>query len=183
MAERLSGHDRIARVSAVYGVLASHSDLSMADPRGDLTRASVTTKFALSYQQLSLRIRGSLKFWVSHPKKGRSNHKHRTSSYVLLMGQLRKNQRGTRMTESNGSGQAYWRANIRLMMICLAIWAFVAFGLGIILRPLLMGISIGGADLGFWFAQQGSIYVFLALIFYYAIRMNVIDRKYGVEEE
>ena len=87
------------------------------------------------------------------------------------------------MTESNGSSQAYWRANIRLMMICLAIWAFVAFGLGIILRPLLMGISIGGADLGFWFAQQGSIYVFLALIFYYAIRMNVIDRKYGVEEE
>ena len=87
------------------------------------------------------------------------------------------------MTEGNGSGHAYWRANIRLMMICLAIWAFVAFGLGIILRPLLMGISIGGADLGFWFAQQGSIYVFLALIFYYAIRMNVIDRKYGVEEE
>lgn len=87
------------------------------------------------------------------------------------------------MTEGKDSSHAYWRANIRLMMICLAIWAFVAFGLGILLRPLLMGISIGGADLGFWFAQQGSIYVFLALIFYYAIRMNVIDRKYGVEEE
>lgn len=86
------------------------------------------------------------------------------------------------MTESNGSGHAYWRENIRLVMICLAIWAFVSFGLGIILRPLLMGISIGGADLGFWFAQQGSIYVFLALIFYYAIRMNAIDRKHGVEE-
>ena len=87
------------------------------------------------------------------------------------------------MTESNGSGHAYWRANIRLMIICLAIWAFVAFGLGIILRPLLMGISIGGADLGFWVAQQGSIYVFLALIFYYAVRMNALDREHGVEEE
>ena len=87
------------------------------------------------------------------------------------------------MTESSGSGRAYWRANIRLVMICLVIWAFVSFGLGIILRPLLMGISIGGADLGFWFAQQGSIYVFLALIFYYAVRMNAIDREHGVEEE
>lgn len=87
------------------------------------------------------------------------------------------------MTESSGSGRAYWRANIRLVMICLVIWAFVSFGLGIILRPLLMGISIGGADLGFWFAQQGSIYVFLALIFFYAIRMNAIDREHGVEEE
>ncbi|MGI9412303.1 MAG: DUF4212 domain-containing protein [Hyphomicrobiales bacterium] len=87
------------------------------------------------------------------------------------------------MTESSGSGRAYWRANIRLVVICLVIWAFVSFGLGIILRPLLMGISIGGADLGFWFAQQGSIYVFLALIFFYAVRMNAIDREHGVEEE
>ncbi len=86
------------------------------------------------------------------------------------------------MTESNGSGNAYWKENIRLVMFCLAIWAFVSFGLGILFRPMLMGISIGGADIGFWFAQQGSIYVFLALIFFYATRMNAIDRKHGVEE-
>ena len=87
------------------------------------------------------------------------------------------------MSENNVSGQAYWRANLRLMTLCLAIWALVSFGFGIILRPLLSGISIGGTDLGFWFAQQGSIYVFLILIFFYAIRMNKIDREYGVQEE
>ena len=59
----------------------------------------------------------------------------------------------------------------------------MSFGFGIILRPLLSGISIGGTDLGFWFAQQGSIYVFLILIFYYAIRMNALDREFGVQED
>ena len=87
------------------------------------------------------------------------------------------------MSSNDDSDQSYWRENIRLIMICLAIWAFVSFGLGIILRPLLTGIYVGGADLGFWFAQQGSIYVFLALIFFYAVRMNAIDRKYGVSED
>ncbi len=80
------------------------------------------------------------------------------------------------------SSDAYWAANKRLIYICLAIWAFVSFGLGIILRPMISGISVGGADLGFWFAQQGSIYTFLILIFFYAWRMNKIDREYGVEE-
>ena len=87
------------------------------------------------------------------------------------------------MSEKDGSGQRYWQANLRLMTICLIIWAIVSFGLGIILRPLLSGISIGGTDLGFWFAQQGSIYVFLILIFYYAIRMNALDREFGVQED
>ncbi|MGF1502614.1 MAG: DUF4212 domain-containing protein [Paracoccaceae bacterium] len=81
------------------------------------------------------------------------------------------------------SDNAYWKANIRLVTICLVIWAVVSFGLGILFRPLLSGISVGGTDLGFWFAQQGSIYVFLILIFVYAIAMNRIDRAYGVEEE
>ncbi len=80
-------------------------------------------------------------------------------------------------------GVAYWKANIRLVTVCLIIWAVVSFGFGIILRPLLSGISIGGTDLGFWFAQQGSILVFLALIFFYAFRMNAIDRAHGVDEE
>jgi len=78
---------------------------------------------------------------------------------------------------------AYWQANVRLILISLAIWALVSFGFGILLRPLLAGISVGGADLGFWFAQQGSILVFLALIFFYAWRMNKLDAEHGVGEE
>ena len=78
---------------------------------------------------------------------------------------------------------SYWSANIRLVTICLVIWAICSFGFGIILRPLLKGIPVGGTDLGFWFAQQGSILVFLALIFYYAFRMNSLDREHGVDEE
>jgi putative solute:sodium symporter small subunit len=80
------------------------------------------------------------------------------------------------------SSDAYWAANKRLIYICLAIWAFVSFGLGIVFRPMISGIMVGGADLGFWFAQQGSIYTFLVLIFFYAWRMNKIDREFGVEE-
>ena len=81
------------------------------------------------------------------------------------------------------SSNAYWAANIRIVTICLIIWAIVSFGFGILLRPLLAGISVGGADLGFWFAQQGSILVFLALIFFYAWRMNRLDAEHGVDEE
>ena len=79
--------------------------------------------------------------------------------------------------------KGYWAANVRIITVCLVIWALVSFGFGILLRPLLSGISVGGTDLGFWFAQQGSILVFLALIFFYAWRMNRLDREYGVEEE
>ena len=61
--------------------------------------------------------------------------------------------------------------------------AICSFGFGILLRPLLAGISVGGTDLGFWFAQQGSILVFLALIFFYAWRMNKLDAEHGVSEE
>lgn len=78
---------------------------------------------------------------------------------------------------------AYWKANIRLIMISLVIWALVSFGFGILLRPMLAGIPVGGTDLGFWFAQQGSILVFLALIFFYAWRMNKLDAEHGVEEQ
>jgi putative solute:sodium symporter small subunit len=86
------------------------------------------------------------------------------------------------MAENNDNGQAYWKANINLITICLIIWFVVSFGFGLLLRPALSGIAVGGTDLGFWFAQQGSIYVFLGLIFFYAIRMNTIDKKFGVEE-
>ncbi len=80
------------------------------------------------------------------------------------------------------SSNAYWAANIRLIKICLVIWFVVSFGFGILLRPMLAGIGVGGTDLGFWFAQQGSIIVFLILIFFYAWRMNKLDAEHGVEE-
>lgn len=76
----------------------------------------------------------------------------------------------------------YWSTNLRLIIVTLAIWAFVSYGLGLLLRPLFMGIHIGGADLGFWFAQQGSIFTFLALITFYAWRMNKLDDEFGLED-
>jgi putative solute:sodium symporter small subunit len=79
--------------------------------------------------------------------------------------------------------QAYWKANLRLVGICLAIWFVVSYGFGILLVDLLNKIPLFGFKLGFWFAQQGSIYVFLVLIFYYARRMNALDRKFGVQED
>ena len=81
------------------------------------------------------------------------------------------------------ASDAYWKTNVRIILISLVIWAVVSFGFGILLRPLLSGISVGGTDLGFWFAQQGSILVFLALIFFYAWRMNKLDAEHGVGEE
>jgi putative solute:sodium symporter small subunit len=80
------------------------------------------------------------------------------------------------------SSNAYWAANISLIRICLVVWFIASFGFGILLRPMLAGIKIGGTDLGFWFAQQGSILVFLVLIFVYAWRMNKLDHEHGVEE-
>ncbi|MEM7529797.1 MAG: DUF4212 domain-containing protein [Pseudomonadota bacterium] len=87
------------------------------------------------------------------------------------------------MNHKYDENNPYWRANIRLIIVSLIIWALVSFGFGIVLRPLLSGIAVGGADLGFWFAQQGSILVFLVLIFFYAWRMNALDRQHGVDEE
>jgi putative solute:sodium symporter small subunit len=77
----------------------------------------------------------------------------------------------------------YWKANIQLVVICIAIWFIVSFGFGILLAEPLNGIRLGGYQLGFWFAQQGSIYTFVALIFFYAWRMNILDRKFGVQED
>lgn len=77
----------------------------------------------------------------------------------------------------------YWRANLRVIGGCLVVWALASFGFAILLRPLLIGIEVGGTDLGFWFAQQGAILVFLVVIFFYAWRMNRLDRQYGVDEE
>ncbi|MEL6920667.1 MAG: DUF4212 domain-containing protein [Pseudomonadota bacterium] len=86
------------------------------------------------------------------------------------------------MSDKNGSSDGYWKANINLIVGCLIVWALASFGFAILLRPLISGIAVGGTDLGFWFAQQGSILVFLVLIFFYAWRMNKIDRDHGVDE-
>ncbi|MCG7519576.1 DUF4212 domain-containing protein [Ruegeria sp. Ofav3-42] len=89
----------------------------------------------------------------------------------------------TNSAQTAEADKGYWQANLRLIYISLVIWALVSFGFGILLRPLLSGIEVGGTDLGFWFAQQGSILVFLVLIFNYAWRMNKLDAEYGVDEE
>lgn len=83
----------------------------------------------------------------------------------------------------NKSPADYWKANLRIIWICMGIWALVSFGFAILLRPMLAGIPIGGTDLGFWFAQQGSILVFIALIFFYTWFMNRLDREFGVDEQ
>lgn len=77
----------------------------------------------------------------------------------------------------------YWKANLRIIFLCLSIWFVVSFGFGIILVEPLNAISLGGYKLGFWFAQQGSIYIFIALIFYYAKRMAKLDREFDVHED
>lgn len=84
---------------------------------------------------------------------------------------------------SDKSREEYWRRNIRLVTICLIVWFIVSFGFGIILVKPLNAISIGGYKLGFWFAQQGSMYVFVALIFIYSNLIGKLDKEFGVEED
>ncbi|MDR5900822.1 DUF4212 domain-containing protein [Halomonas icarae] len=86
------------------------------------------------------------------------------------------------MAEEKVDTTEYWKANVRLIVGCLAVWAFVSYGCAILFRPLLAGIPVGGTDLGFWFAQQGSILTFICLIFFYAWRMNKLDKKFGLGE-
>lgn len=84
------------------------------------------------------------------------------------------------MTPENRA--AYWQANLRLLTVLLVIWFVVSYGFGILLVEPLNQFQLGGYKLGFWFAQQGSIYVFLVLIFVYAWRMSALDKKFDVEE-
>lgn len=88
------------------------------------------------------------------------------------------------LDESGDNRKAeYWRANLKLMGVLLAVWFVVSFGFGIVLVDALNAIEIGGFKLGFWFAQQGSIYTFIAIIAIYVVQMNKLDRKFGVEED
>lgn len=88
-------------------------------------------------------------------------------------------------TSSSGptpeQAKAYWVANVRLMTVLLSVWFLVSYGCGILFREALDAVSIGGAPLGFWFAQNGSIYVFMALIIIYARQMAALERKYNIK--
>ncbi|WP_397362987.1 DUF4212 domain-containing protein [Olleya sp. R77988] len=86
------------------------------------------------------------------------------------------------MSEKQKHATAYWKENLRYLVILLAIWFIVSFGCGILFREALDTIRLGGFKLGFWFAQQGSIYVFVILIFVYIRLMNKLDKKYGFDE-
>jgi putative solute:sodium symporter small subunit len=85
--------------------------------------------------------------------------------------------------ERDLSSQAYWKKNLRIIMWCLIIWAVVSLGFGVILAPTLNNFQIAGYPLGFWFAHQGAIYVFIILIFFYAWRMNRLDKEYNLDEQ
>ena len=78
--------------------------------------------------------------------------------------------------------KAYWRANLRILAILMSIWFVVSFGCGILFVELLNQIKLGGFKFGFWMAQQGSIYVFVALIFVYVRQMNKLDRKFNFQD-
>lgn len=80
------------------------------------------------------------------------------------------------------NAKAYWRENIKYVLILLAVWFLVSYGAGIIFKDSLNSIRLGGFKLGFWFAQQGSMYVFVILIFVYVRLMNKLDKKYGYDE-
>ena len=79
--------------------------------------------------------------------------------------------------------KAYWKENLRYLSILLTIWFVVSYVFGILLVDQLNTIKMGGFKLGFWFAQQGAMYVFVVLIFVYVRLMNKLDKKYGFDEE
>ena len=84
---------------------------------------------------------------------------------------------------SEDAGKACWYAVLKLVAGVLVVWFIVSYGCGILFAPALNNIMLGGYPLGFWFAQQGSMYVFVALIFIYAKLMGDLDKKFDVHEE
>ena len=86
------------------------------------------------------------------------------------------------MSEKQKNASAYWKENVKYLSILLIIWFIVSYGCGILFKDALNEIKLGGFKLGFWFAQQGSILTFIVLIFFYAWRMNALDKKYGLGE-
>ena len=89
---------------------------------------------------------------------------------------------GNKPQLTKDQAKAYWRATIRLTITLLVIWFAVSYGAGVLFRDILDKVSIGGAPLGFWFAQQGAIYVFLILIAYYCLAMTRLEKRFGLGE-
>lgn len=87
------------------------------------------------------------------------------------------------MPDSPKSLKEYWKRNVRYLLILLSIWFIVSYGFGVLLAEPLNNIQIGGFKLGFWFAQQGSIYIFVILIFVYVRLMNNLDKEFDVDEK
>jgi putative solute:sodium symporter small subunit len=87
------------------------------------------------------------------------------------------------MAKDAGKMKAYWKKNLKTLFVLLLIWFLVSFGFGILWVEELNSIRMGGYKLGFWFAQQGSIYAFVILIFIYVYRMNKLDKEFDVNEE
>lgn len=85
--------------------------------------------------------------------------------------------------EHKAKMQQYWKRNVRILFILLALWFIVSFGCGILLVDELNQFRLGGFKLGFWFAQQGAIYFFVLIIFAYVWLMNRLDREFDVDEE
>lgn len=83
----------------------------------------------------------------------------------------------------NSNAKAYWKRNLRILLILLLIWFLVSYGCGILFAETLNKFKLGGFPLGFWFAQQGAIYVFTILIFVYVYLMNKLDREFDVDEK
>ena len=83
----------------------------------------------------------------------------------------------------NSKVKVYWKKNIRIVLSLLAVWFFVSFGMGILLVDVLDNFRFFGFKLGFWMAQQGSIFCFVILIFVYVYRMNKLDHQYDMDED
>jgi len=87
------------------------------------------------------------------------------------------------MSEEQKNLNSYWRTNLKYLLVLLIIWFAVSYGFGILLVDQLNTVKLGGFKLGFWFAQQGSIFTFVILIFIYVYLMNKLDKKYDVDEK
>lgn len=87
------------------------------------------------------------------------------------------------MSNEQEKASAYWKENLKYLLVLLLIWFAVSFGAGIIFKEALNEFKMGGYPVGFWFAQQGSIFVFVVLIFVYVRLMNKLDKKYGFDEK
>jgi putative solute:sodium symporter small subunit len=87
------------------------------------------------------------------------------------------------MKQTDIKAQKYWKKNLQYVIILLSIWFVASYGCGILFKEELDSINLGGFQLGFWFAQQGAIYVFVLLIFVYVYLMNRLDKKYGYDSD